>query len=210
MFETLWQYDLLALHKLNVDWATADSDQFWLIITQLHKQPVVIFGLLPILLTWLFYKYRWHAFKPLLFVALAVALSDISCYRGLKSFVNRPRPFQNEEISSWVRKVGDAHGPSFPSNHAANCFAAAGILAFYWRRQRYLFYTLATFVALSRPALGVHYPSDVISGALIGIIIAKMIRAFILNQNYRFSLPVLVSDEDAKSLDWRTRTGRDF
>jgi undecaprenyl-diphosphatase len=208
VFDNLFAYDLWVLHKLNVDWASPETDQFWLAITHLHKLPWVIYGVLPALLLWLIYIYKWQAIKPLIAVAVVVGLTDVLCYRVIKSQIQRPRPFQNEEISSWLRPVGEAHGPSFPSNHAANCFAGAAILAWYFRRSRYIFYTLAMFVALSRPALGVHYPSDALAGALIGYSVAILLRGCVLNQSQRFGLPLLVSNKDDKKVESRSRIGR--
>ena len=58
--------------------------------------------------------------------------------------------------------------PSFPSDHAAVAFAIAfGVLAFS-RRIGILFLVAATLIGLSRIALGLHYPSDVIAGVLVG------------------------------------------
>ena len=58
--------------------------------------------------------------------------------------------------------------PSFPSDHAAVAFAIAfGVLAFS-RRAGILFLAAATLISLSRIALGLHYPSDVLAGALVG------------------------------------------
>src|SRR5690606_8495323 len=126
--------------------------------------------------------YRGQMWKPLLFSGLAVAAADMLSYRVIKGMITRPRPLPNEEIADWVRKVGEAHGPSFPSNHAANVFAVAMILGWYFPRARYFFYAFATLVAYSRVALGVHYPSDVLCGALLGIFVGLLIRSLVLNQ----------------------------
>lgn len=206
--DKLLHYDILALYKINVEWARPGLDQFWLIITHLDRQSWFVYGLAPLLLGALFLIYRQYALKPLLMVAIAVGVADAVNYRVIKRQVNRPRPFMNAEIQEWVRKVDDAHGPSFPSNHAANCFAGAGILAWYFRRQRYFFYSFALLVAISRPALGVHYPSDVLAGAIVGICVALLIRVCLLDRFLWFRLPFAVSSEERDSVDWRTRTGR--
>jgi undecaprenyl-diphosphatase len=208
LLDTLRQWDLRLLYVLNVMIANPGLDQFWDGITHMHKQLWVQLGLLPLVVMYLLYIYRMHAFKVLAVLALTVALTDTLCYRVIKQAVPRARPFENQEISSWLRKVGDAHGPSFPSNHAANCFAGAAILAWYFRRRRFYFYTFATLVALSRPALGVHYPSDVLGGAIVGLFVAWLVEILLLNHIRFFRLPVRVSEEDIQSDDWRLRSRR--
>jgi membrane-associated phospholipid phosphatase len=210
MFSQIHAFDLTGLHLLNVDWASPELDQFWLTISHLDRELWFKFGVLPALLVWLFYIYRWGAIKPLLAVGLAVGITDVFSAQVIKKKIDRPRPFMNAEVSSWIRKVDDAHAASFPSNHAANCFAGATVLAWYWRRRRYYFYTFALLVALSRPALGVHYPTDIIGGALLGICVALLVRSFVLNQILWFHLPAIVSKESVDSVDWRTRTERSF
>jgi undecaprenyl-diphosphatase len=195
IFEVLAPFDLMVLKFLNVTIAHPWLDQFWLTITQLHKLGWVRWAVLPAVVGGLVYRWRWHAIKPLLMVGLAVALTDAVGYRVIKSNVGRPRPFENAAISSWVRKVGKAHGSSFPSNHAANCFAAAGVLAWYFGRGRKYFDTLAFLVAVSRVALGVHYPTDVVAGAALGALIAFFVKTMIISHLEFLRLPVEVAPQ---------------
>ncbi|HTS00279.1 MAG TPA: phosphatase PAP2 family protein, partial [Bacteroidota bacterium] len=51
-------------------------------------------------------------------------------------------------------------------------FAVATLFSSYYRKWRWAFYAWASLVALSRPAVGVHYPSDILGGALIGVAVA--------------------------------------
>ena len=66
-------------------------------------------------------------------------------------------------------------GKSFPSSHAVNNFAVATLFAWSFPSGRWYFFGWATLVALSRPAVGVHYPSDILGGALIGCAVALVL-----------------------------------
>jgi len=57
---------------------------------------------------------------------------------------------------------------SMPSNHAANIFALAVVLSYFYDRIKIPLFILASLIALSRVYVGVHYPSDVIVGGLLG------------------------------------------
>lgn len=88
----------------------------------------------------------------------------------IKHLIGRPRP--------WLSDQGIVHlGPSltngydsFPSGHAVSSFAVAVVLARFYPRWRWLFYGLATLVGISRLYLDVHYTTDVIGGAILGIV----------------------------------------
>lgn len=208
MLDWLWRVDKAVLYFVNVTCANPILDPFWDSITHLHKIAWIRFGLLPILLIWFVYIYRKEALKPLIAIALAIFLADSVSYRVIKQLVHRDRPFANAETSTWVRHVGQAHGSSFPSNHAANCFAVAGVLAWYFRKSRKYFYSFAALVALSRVTLGVHFPSDVLAGAILGIFVAWLIKKCLLERVAWFRLYHSGAISVGDSPEWRTRTGR--
>jgi len=87
---------------------------------------------------------------------------------GLKTLVARPRPFL---VLTDVYLLAKEKSMSFPSNHAATAFMAATVLTAYFKKYAALFYSFAVAVAVSRVYMGVHYPSDVLAGAAIGILI---------------------------------------
>jgi undecaprenyl-diphosphatase len=66
-------------------------------------------------------------------------------------------------------------GKSFPSSHAANNFGAATILTYFYRKIAWIFFSLAALVAFSRVYVGVHYPFDVLAGAILGMAISAIL-----------------------------------
>lgn len=205
--EFLSSIDLWFLRLFNVDLASPGLDQFWLALTHLERQWWFVTIVLPVLLVTLLYIYRLGAFKPLLVLGFTVAISDMLSYRVVKRLVERPRPFENHALK-WLRHVGDAHGPSFPSNHAANSFAGAVVLAWFFPELRIPLYILAVLIGLSRIALGVHYPSDVAAGAILGIFVGMLVKYRLLYRVEWFSLKNRVSAKDGDSYHWSKRSSR--
>lgn len=92
----------------------------------------------------------------------------------LKSGVARPRPFMQLPD---VRLLVTEKSFSFPSGHAVQAFMAATVASRYFRGG-VLFFASAALVAFSRVYIGVHYVSDVLAGALIGILVGYGLAKF--------------------------------
>jgi membrane-associated phospholipid phosphatase len=96
----------------------------------------------------------------------AVAINQIIT-EALKYSINRKRPFVTYPD---ITKKSAGRGPSFPSGHTSSSFALATSLSLYYPMWYVIVpsYLWAGTVAYSRMDLGVHYPSDVLAGAVIG------------------------------------------
>jgi membrane-associated phospholipid phosphatase len=101
-----------------------------------------------------------------LMFALALLLGNWLVCDTMKNAVGRLRPFR--ALPGVHLRVGAGGSFSMPSSHAANWFSLALVLLIYYRRTIRWMLPLALLVCLSRIYNGVHYPSDVLAGALLG------------------------------------------
>jgi undecaprenyl-diphosphatase len=107
-------------------------------------------------------------------IGLAVLLAWVASDQVLKPLVQRARPDARFEASQV-----EAHRPStwsFPSGHASSSAAGALMLASAWPSARVAFWLLAIGISASRLYLGVHYPTDVVAGFVIGLLVAWFVR----------------------------------
>ncbi len=107
---------------------------------------------------------RWFFLPVIVAGGISVLVTDIL----LKNYFTRNRP----PLDLGTIQVAAVNGYSFPSGHATFAWALAVVLAYKEPRAKYIFYMLALLISLSRIYMGVHYPADVVMGAVVGIMIA--------------------------------------
>lgn len=141
--------------------------------------------LLAILILPVLYKRKPGIFRsdaPAL--VLSVAFSGL-LVTALKVAVDRPRPpeyFENQGIEVHA-PLGSPPDRSFPSGHTQTAFGAAVYLSCLFPHASPVFLVLAGVVGVSRIALGVHFPGDVLAGAVFGTVFSLL--GFFANRWYR-------------------------
>jgi len=103
--------------------------------------------------------------------ALTAAAGGLLLNQAIGHFWVRERPFAAHP-HSLVLFTAPSHDPSFPSDHATAAFAIAVAVLFFSRRLGVVFLVFAAAIALSRVLLAMHYPTDVVAGALTGTLAA--------------------------------------
>lgn len=147
----------------NIDLAFAFGDQFFPAITDLHYTWGFKFVFVPFLLFLFVRSKKWDGVIVFFGLAITLGIADFLGSR-LKHLFDRPRPF---EVLEAIQR-SPAGGYSFPSNHTISMFAMAFFMSYFFPKLRWLFFTIAVLVAYSRIYNGVHYPSDVLGGIIVG------------------------------------------
>lgn len=176
------------MNRLNV-WqriSAADSGLCLLVNRMSHRRMLAIFfrfisrigdgifwyslmAVLPLL-------YGWQGAEAVGTMAL-VGLVNLWLYRTCKGRVLRERPFVTLEPINLAGVPLDRY--SFPSGHTQHAVGFSVTAVAFFPSMAPLLYTIAFLVALSRPLLGLHYPSDVLMGALLGLGVAQLMLAFV-------------------------------
>ncbi len=172
--------DLSILYFFNRTIASASLDDFFKAITNVHFwYPVYILAGL-----YLIYRFRVRGVWMVVAAVLVVATTDSLGHYVAKPLVHRDRPCtmlpSGQHIVPWIRLPDGPRGdPSFPSNHALNNFAIATFFFTIWPRKKYIVWLFvgALLISLGRIYEGLHYPSDVVGGALIGMFVGSLVGA---------------------------------
>jgi membrane-associated phospholipid phosphatase len=104
-------------------------------------------------------------------LGVTLLVESLVVNQGIKRLFKRPRPVAIAPRPYALRKPLTS---SFPSGHASAAFTAAGVIAQRDPDRRVLVYALATFVATSRIHVKIHHLSDVVAGAALGTVFAKV------------------------------------
>ena len=118
-------------------------------------------------------RHRAAAVRAVLLLGVTLAVNDLV----LKRIVQRPRPFSASTMAARVIQVPAPTTTSFPSGHAATAAAGAMAMARIWPGARWAFAGAAVLIAFSRIYAGVHYPTDILAGVLLGLACAWLVLA---------------------------------
>ncbi|MEN3353852.1 MAG: undecaprenyl-diphosphatase [Betaproteobacteria bacterium] len=116
------------------------------------------------------------AIQPVLHM-VAVGLVCTLLYKSIKVCTSRPRPYAAQADITLFAAPLDQY--SFPSGHTLHAVAFSLVALTYYPALVWLVLPFTTVVGLSRVVLGLHYPSDVIAGAVLGAFIAGVSSAYI-------------------------------
>lgn len=128
-----------------------------------HLYPIVLLGL--------FYLDNNYGYLLIYTAIMAYAL-EVPIYLLLKHFFKRPRPCDLKfRIDTFIVPADKF---SLPSGHTAAAFLMATLISFYYPSLAAFAFVWASLVGMSRIVLRVHYPSDVIIGACLGVCISAL------------------------------------
>ncbi|MEN7546726.1 phosphatase PAP2 family protein [Rapidithrix thailandica] len=175
MLESLDKLDkeiFLFFNSLHADWL---DPIMWAITESGTWIPFYV-----LIIAFLVYKFRWNTIFILMAIGLTITLADQFASGFCKPFFERLRPSHSPELEGLVHLIQDKNGNyykggsfGFISSHSANTFGLASFLfCLFRKRVAYisLMFLWAAIVSYSRIYVGVHYPGDLMVGALTGIL----------------------------------------
>ncbi len=160
--DILYSIDLAIFYFFNHTISTGFLDKFFSIITDVNKWYIAYIILAGIAVT----KGGTRGRIAVAGIILLILFTDQAGHRLLKEIFQRIRPCN--VLPDVITPIDCRGSFSFPSNHALNNFAAATFLWRLFPKFKWVFFITAFLVTLSRVYLGLHYPSDIAAGAVIG------------------------------------------
>ena len=162
MIDFFYSIDLAIFYFFNHSLSTAFLDKFFSIITNINNWYIAYIILLSIVFT----KGGKRGKIAVIMVILLIVVTDQLGHKFIKEIFQRIRPCNT--LSDVIAPLGCNGTYSFPSNHALNNFAAATFFTRLFPKFKWILFITASLVAISRVYLGLHYPSDIVGGAIIG------------------------------------------
>jgi undecaprenyl-diphosphatase len=180
MLDVLYQIDLSIFYFINHNLSTPFLDKFFVFITEVKHWYIAYIILFFITI---FKGGRIGKISAIGMILLVVASDQLSS-TFLKDLFQRIRPCN--ALPDVNILAGCTGSFSFPSSHAVNNFAAAVYFGKIFPKIKWILFSVATLMAISRPYVGVHYPSDVIGGAIIGALLGYLFALVVLRINNYF------------------------
>ncbi|MBK8514966.1 MAG: phosphatase PAP2 family protein [Saprospiraceae bacterium] len=150
------------------------------------REPLFWVPLYVFILGFMIFNFGIKSYWFLIFIILTVSTSDLISSHLVKKSIRRLRPCNTEYVHT-IKRVPCGSGFSFTSSHATNHFAIASFLVLTFgqsnRKMRLGIWFWASLISFSQVYVGVHFPLDVLGGALLGIIVGKLY-ALLFNKYY--------------------------
>lgn len=169
MGDFLYSVDLAVFNFINTTISNQIFDSFFPFITNVKNWYIAY------IIIWLILLINGGKIGKIASVGiiLVIVASDQISSNLLKNLFERIRPCNALEDVNLL--VNCSRSFSFPSSHAVNNFAVAFYFYKLYPKFKWLLFTIAFLAAFSRPYIGVHYPSDIVAGALIGMLIGYIL-----------------------------------
>jgi undecaprenyl-diphosphatase len=174
MLDYLYRIDLVIFYFFNHSLSTPFLDKFFSLITNVNNWYIAYIILLLICFINGGRKGKFAAIG----VLILIIITDQASSGIVKELVHRIRPCS--ELKDAITPMGCTGTFSFPSSHAVNNFAAAFFLYRFFPNIKWALFLTAFLIAISRIYLGLHYPSDILGGAIIGSVIGYYFSSFLL------------------------------
>jgi len=188
-WQKLIQWDHQLFEKINSDWTNSFFDALMPFLrNSLNWVPLYLF-----LLVFILVNFKMRGLWWIILFLSTIALTDMTGTYVFKHAFERLRPCSNPDFSDHVRLLLNqcAGGYSFVSNHAANHFGMAAFFFVTFRHslKKWAWAALiwAAFIAYAQVYVGVHYPADVLAGALLGLAFGITTGSF-FNKRFGFAI----------------------
>ena len=179
LLQMLAELDLSLFYQINQTWTHPILDT----LLPLFRNKVFWAPLYLFLVAFSLINFQRKGLWIILCLAATVVTADFTSSKVVKPTVKRERPCNDMEIQSSVRNlVNCGAGKSFTSSHATNHFAIAIFLSMIFGRKRRWIWLVsllwASIISYSQVYVGVHYPFDILGGAILGTVIGFFIARF--------------------------------
>lgn len=132
----------------------------------------------------IFSRNRRRGLKIVLFAITSAVLARLVITEIIRYFYHNPRPFIVYDFAPLIYDFNN----SFPSGHAAFFFALATAVFLFHRKWGIAYFAVAVIIVLSRIVAGVHWPSDILGGVIVGVGSALLIlKIFVLQKKFIFT-----------------------
>ncbi len=122
---------------------------------------------------------KYRMFGLVMIVAVVLQATVVS---AVKDVVARPRPYITYDVDALINNLNSY---SFPSGHTSAAFCAATVVTAFRRNLAVPMFVLAAFIGLTRMYMYAHYPTDVLVGAIVGIVCALFVIFILLRMDPR-------------------------